>query len=61
MYACNLSWNSMKETLDLLVAKGFVDEMIENEKRRRYCITSKGRDIIGYYAGLQDLIQVSVI
>ena len=51
----------MKETVDLLVAKGFVDEIFENEKRRRYSITAKGRDIIGYYAGLQDLIQVSVI
>ena len=60
MYACNLSWISIKETLDLLVAKGFVDEMFENEKRKRYCITAKGRDVIENYAGLQDLIQVSV-
>ena len=26
MYSCNLSWNSIKETLDLLSAKGYVDE-----------------------------------
>ena len=57
MYACNLSWNSIKDTLDLLVAKGFVDEMYE-ERRKRYYITVKGRDVLGYYAGLQDLIKV---
>ena len=60
MYACNLSWNSIKDTLDVLVARGFVDEMYEGQKRKRYCITAKGRDVIGYYAGLQDLIKVSV-
>ena len=48
MYACNL-----------FVAKGFVDEMYEDQKWKRYSITEKGRDVIGYYAGLQDLIQVS--
>ena len=59
MYACNLSWNSLKDTLSLLVAKGFVDETYEDQKWKRYSITEKGRDVIGYYAGLQDLIQVS--
>ena len=57
MYACNLSWNSIKDTLDLLTAKGYIDEMYE-ERRKRYYITAKGRDVLRYYAGLQDLIQV---
>ena len=60
MYACNLSWNSIKETLSLLSAKGYIDEMSENEKRKRYSITGKGVDVIGYYAGLQDLVQVGI-
>ena len=60
MYSCNLSWNPIKETLDLLAEKGYVDEMYENSKRKRYCITAKGRDVLGYYSGLQDLVQVSV-
>ena len=58
MYTCNLSWNSVKDTLDILVDRGFVDEMFENEKRRRYSVTAKGRDVIRYYAGLQELVQV---
>jgi predicted transcriptional regulator len=60
MYACNLSWNSIKNTLTFLVARGFVDEMSEKQKRKRYCITAKGRDVIGYCTGLQDLVKVSV-
>ncbi len=27
MYASNLSWNSLKGTLDTLVGKGYVDEV----------------------------------
>ncbi len=60
MYACNLSWKSIRDSLGLLVAKGYVDELSENEKRKRYRITSKGGDVLSYYSGLQDLIQVSV-
>ena len=50
----------MKETLVLLAEKRFIDEMYENDMRKRYCITAKGRDVLGYYSGLQDLVQVSV-
>ena len=60
MYSCNLSWNSIKDTLGLLSVKGYIDETYENEKRKRYCITAKGRDVLGYYSGLQNLVQVSV-
>ena len=59
MYACNLSWNSIKDTLDLLASKGYVDE-IKKKNRKRYFITSKGREVLRYYSGLQDLVQVSV-
>ena len=60
MYACNLSWNSIRDSLGFLVAKGYVDELSENEKRKRYCITSSGMDVLRYYSGLKDLIQISV-
>jgi predicted transcriptional regulator len=60
MYACNLSWNSIKDTLDLLTSKEYVDEICENNNRKRYFITSKGSEVLRYYSGLHDLIQVSV-
>ena len=34
MYASNLSWNSLKGTLDILVGKGYVDEMLLNKKQK---------------------------
>ncbi len=59
MYASNLSWNSLRGTIDILVGKGYVDEMFLNEKQKRYSITSKGRDVLGYYNRLESLVQVS--
>ena len=58
MYASNLSWNSLKGTLDVLVNKGYVDEMYHNQKQRRYAITTKGRDVLSYYSRLETMVQV---
>jgi predicted transcriptional regulator len=58
MYVCNLSWRSAKETLESLVARGYVDEIDEDKKRRLYSVTAKGRDAVGYYVGLQNLMQL---
>jgi predicted transcriptional regulator len=58
MYECNLSWNSIKDTLDLLESKGFIDEISGDEKRRHYCVTPSGREIIEYYSGLQELVHI---
>ena len=60
MYACNLFWNSTKAILDTLAAKGFVDEIDKDKKQKRYCITVKGRDVLGYFTGLKDLMQAPV-
>ncbi|RLG97189.1 hypothetical protein DRO27_00600 [Candidatus Bathyarchaeota archaeon] len=59
MYASNLSWNSLRGTLDLLVAKGYVDEALMNQRKKRYSITGKGRDVLSYYDRLETLIQVT--
>ena len=58
MYACNLSWNLTTASLDTLVRNGFVDITDEDKKRKRYCITVKGRNVLGYCTGLKDLMQV---
>ena len=58
MYACNLSWNSTKSTLSVLESKGYIDELSEDLKRKRYCVTAKGREIISYCNGLHALVQV---
>ena len=58
MYECNLSWNSIKKTLTLLESKGLIDEVSSNRKRKQYWITAKGRELLGYYSGLQELVEV---
>lgn len=59
MYASNLSWNSLRGTLDLLVSKGYVDEALMNQRKKRYSITGKGRDVLSYYDRLETLVQVT--
>lgn len=59
MYASNLSWNSLKSTLDLLVSKGYVDEDHVSDRNKKYSITAKGREILGYYDRLESLVQVT--
>ena len=49
MYASNLSWNSLQRTLDILVNKGYVDENQISERVRKYSITAKGHEVLGYY------------
>ena len=59
MYASNLSWNSLRGTLDLLVDKGYVDEDCISERNKQYSITAKGREVLGYYDRLESLVQVT--
>ena len=58
MYASNLSWNSLKSTLDLLVSKGYINQN-RLDRNKKYFITAKGREILGYYNQLESLVQVS--
>ena len=58
MYASNLSWNSLRSTLDLLVAKGYVEEVLVDQKHRRYTITGMGKDVLRYYDRLEALVQM---
>jgi predicted transcriptional regulator len=59
MYASNLSWNSLKGTLKLLVNKGYVDEEYVTERNKKYSITAKGHEVLGYYDRLESLVQVT--
>jgi predicted transcriptional regulator len=59
MYASNLSWNSLTGTLELLVDKGYVDEEHITSRNRKYSITAKGVEVLGYYDRLESLVQVT--
>jgi predicted transcriptional regulator len=58
MYASNLSWKSLKSTLNHLVSKGYI--INDNfEPKKKYSITVKGRDILNYYNHLEELVHIS--
>jgi len=59
MYASNLSWNTLRSTLDLLVNKGYAEEGSDFQTRsKQYNITQSGMNVLKYYDRLEDLVKV---
>jgi len=59
MYASNLSWNTLRSTLDLLVNKGYAEEASDFTTRgKQYTITQSGSNVLRYYDRLEDLVKV---
>jgi predicted transcriptional regulator len=48
MFKANISWNVIKEILEILVTKELVTEHVIG-KVKRYKITEKGIQVISYY------------
>lgn len=57
MYKCNLSWASSKEILDALVEQSLLS-VIDNEGRKIYRITERGRKVLEYFVKAQDLLML---
>ena len=62
MYRANLSWVTLKDILDRLLAEGFI--RIEQKNRsKRYYLTDRGQDALSYYLksidGLIDTRQIT--
>jgi predicted transcriptional regulator len=58
MYASNLSWNTLKSTLDLLVSKSYIQESQGVNKNRQYNITQSGLNVLKYYDRIEELVKV---
>ena len=58
MYSCNLSWSTLGSMLSILESKGYIDDVSGDEKRKHYSVTGAGREVLGYYSGLEELIEV---
>ena len=59
MYASNLSWNTLRSTLDLLVNKGYAEEASDLQTRgKQYNITQSGTNVLKYYDRLEDLVKL---
>ena len=61
MYASNLSWNTLKSTIDLLVNKGYAHEAGDIGGRgKQYHITPSGMNVLQYYDRLEELVDLNV-
>ncbi len=61
MYASNLSWNTLKSTIDLLVNKGYAHEVGGIGGRgKQYHITQSGMNVLRYYDRLEELVDLKV-
>ena len=68
MYEANLSWRPLKRVLENMVSQGLVEEISTGEdgKRdrrttRRYELTTKGDNVIGYFRGARNLLELDEI
>ncbi len=55
MYACDLSWNSVRRILELLVRQGYAVEIQGDQYWKRYYVSERGMSIVNYYAGRKGL------
>ena len=61
MYASNLSWNTLRSTIDLLVNKGYAEEAGDIQGRgKQYYITASGMNVLRYYDRLEELVDLNV-
>ena len=61
MYASNLSWNTLRSTIDLLVNKGYAEEAGDMQGRgKQYYITQSGMNVLRYYDRLEELVDLNV-
>ena len=61
MYATNLSWRPTQKILDSLVKQDLILEVVNTRSRRskkKYEITEKGINILRYFEGAKDLIDL---
>ena len=59
MYGANLSWTTIKKTLETLTAQGLIEEQtIEGSKRTKkiYTLTGKGNNALNYLNKINELM-----
>ena len=50
----------MNNVLGILEAKGYIEDISGEEKRKKLSITEEGNEILNYYVGLENLVQISI-
>ncbi|MEM2273107.1 MAG: winged helix-turn-helix domain-containing protein [Candidatus Bathyarchaeia archaeon] len=57
MYKCNLSWENSREILNSLLKQNLVS-VIEENGRRLYKLTEKGREVLEHFSRAQTLLVI---
>lgn len=61
MYSANMSWNPTQKVLERLVQEGHIqvtEEFGNKRAKKRYEITEKGRNVLRYFHGAEELINI---
>jgi len=61
MYSANMSWNPTQKVLNKLVKEGHIlvtEEYGAQRAKKRYVITEKGRNVLKYFKGAEELISI---
>jgi predicted transcriptional regulator len=61
MYSANLSWRPTQKVLGSLVEQGLLYEIDDSKSKRskkKYGITEKGLNVIEYFEGAKNLIEI---
>ena len=61
MYAANLSWKTLKSTLNLLETKRYIElTSSPSYKQKQFAITKEGLSVLSYYKRLSGLVKVDL-
>jgi len=61
MYAANLSWKTLKSTLNLLETKRYIElTSSPSYKQKQFAITKEGLSVLSYYKRLSRLVKVDL-
>jgi len=64
MYTANLSWRPTQRILANLVDQGLLEEMTDTGSKRskvRYGISKKGLNVLRYFEGAKDLLDIEEV
>jgi predicted transcriptional regulator len=58
MYASNLSWNTLKKTLELLLKKDYIEEIQGSGSNKTYSITPQGINVLKFCEQIEELVNI---
>ena len=58
MYASNLSWNTLKKTLELLLKKDYIEDIQGSGSNKTYSITTQGINILKFCDQIEELVNL---